>query len=172
MENVIKIRRQLIENSTGHRMDIHKRFFKEEIKPHGVPAPVAVKIGKEAFKEIKKLPKEKIFVLCEELWKDGYFEECIIACNWSYYIHKQYQSADFKVFDKWVSADAVAFENANAASTSITMLNKDTAVEATFKDAPPPAKYIFSTKYEQNTCNWLKFFLLFGWVWMWFFPPV
>ena len=77
-----------------------------------------------------------------------------------------------KVFDKWVSADAVAFENANAASTSITMLNKDTAVEATFKDAPPPAKYIFSTKYEQNTCNWLKFFLLFGWVWMWFFPPV
>ena len=31
-----------------------------------------------------------------------------------------------------------------------------------------PMKTIFSTKYEATFLNWLKFFLLFGWIWMWF----
>ena len=43
-----------------------------------------------------------------------------------------------KVFDKWISDDGVTFADANAASTSFTMPNKDVTVTATFKDADIP----------------------------------
>lgn len=76
-----------------------------------------------------------------------------------------------KVFDKWTTEDGVIFEDENAASTTFAMPDKAVAVSAVYKDAPPEVKYIFSTKYESNTCNWLKFFLLFGWIWMWFIAP-
>jgi len=33
---------------------------------------------------------------------------------------------------------------------------------------PPPIKYIFTTKYEATFINWILFFLLFGFIWMWF----
>ena len=32
----------------------------------------------------------------------------------------------------------------------------------------PAKKYIFSTKYEATVWNWIMFFLLFGFIWMWF----
>jgi 3-methyladenine DNA glycosylase AlkD len=37
------------------------------------------------------------------LWQSGYIEESLIACNWSYYIHKKYEPADFEIFEKWIS---------------------------------------------------------------------
>jgi uncharacterized repeat protein (TIGR02543 family) len=78
-----------------------------------------------------------------------------------------------KVFDAWTTdSSGVSLENANDASTAFIMPENDVTVTATFKDAPPPVKYIFSTKYEQTTRNWLRFFLCFGWIWMWFTPPV
>jgi len=76
-----------------------------------------------------------------------------------------------KVFDKWVVTDGVDLDDVNAVSTTFVMPGKDVAVAASYKDAPV-VKYIFGTKYVQNRCNWLKFFLLFGWIWMWFVPPV
>jgi 3-methyladenine DNA glycosylase AlkD len=36
------------------------------------------------------------------LWRSGYLEESIVACNWSYYLYRQYGQEDFKVFDVWV----------------------------------------------------------------------
>ena len=33
---------------------------------------------------------------------------------------------------------------------------------------PSPIQYIFTTKYEATTMNWILFILLFGWLWMWF----
>ena len=98
-----QVRRELMENAVGHRLDKHKRFFKEDIKPHGVPTPLAVRIGKEAFRQVKGASKKTIFALCEKFWKSGYLEEGFIACNWSYYIRKQYEPADFRIFDKWVN---------------------------------------------------------------------
>lgn len=47
--------------------------------------------------------KPKIFDLCEALWSSGYIEESFIACNWSYYLHEQYEPSDFKVFEKWIN---------------------------------------------------------------------
>ena len=38
-------------------------------------------------------------------------------------------------------------------------------VTANYKDV---TKTIFTTKYEATLINWIKFFVLFGWIWMWF----
>ncbi|MBP7497465.1 MAG: DNA alkylation repair protein [Bacteroidales bacterium] len=79
-----------------------QRFFKEEIKCYGSKTATVVKIGKEYFKEIKHLSKSEIFALCEELWKDGYLEETFIACNWSFFVHKNYEPSDIKIFKNWI----------------------------------------------------------------------
>jgi len=42
--------------------------------------------------------------LCDELWKSGYIEESFIACNWSYYMHENYSSSDFLIFEKWLKS--------------------------------------------------------------------
>ncbi len=104
MQHIIQnIRQQLQQNIDEKTKTISQNFFKEKIKYYGVRVPVARKIGKEVFKEIKNSPKPEIFALCEQLWLSGYIEESFIACHWSYAIHKQYEPDDFRVFEKWVA---------------------------------------------------------------------
>lgn len=74
----------------------------EAPKVHGVRMGEVSKIGKYSFQQIKHLPKQEIFDLCEELWKSGYLEESVIACIWTEALHKQYEPADFKTFKHWV----------------------------------------------------------------------
>ncbi|MFC2087559.1 DNA alkylation repair protein [Bacteroidota bacterium] len=104
MENSItKIRQELEKNSDEIYKLSGRRFFKEEIKLYGVKAPIVHKLSKEYFKYLKQRSKNEIFDLCEQLWRSGYIEESVIACNWSYYIHKKYEPVDFQIFEKWVS---------------------------------------------------------------------
>lgn len=105
MQTIIKtVQQALIENIDEKTRDNAQSFFKEKILYHGVKVPLVNKISKELFTSIKELPKNEIFSLCEALWKSGYSEESYIACNWSYYIHTQYQPEDFTVFEKWVNS--------------------------------------------------------------------
>lgn len=104
MDGIIeKIRRELQENSDEHTRQSGQRFFKESVNIYGVKTALVSKIAKESFKSIKDKSKADIFNLCEELWRSGYMEESFIACNWSYFIYKQYEPADFAVFEKWVN---------------------------------------------------------------------
>jgi len=102
MDIVKQIRQELKKNADEKIKESGKRFFKEEVKSYGVKTGLVVKIGKDAYKEIKGLDKSKVFELCEELWQSGYIEESFIACNWSYFVHKNYQPKDFKIFEKWI----------------------------------------------------------------------
>jgi 3-methyladenine DNA glycosylase AlkD len=103
MSDIIsRLRKELKQNSDEEIKKSGQRFFKEDVKMYGMKTTVGTKIGKEYFTIIKDKTKKEIFELCEELWKSGYIEESFIACNWSYYIHKDYKPDDFKVFDKWV----------------------------------------------------------------------
>jgi hypothetical protein len=47
-------------------------------------------------------------------------------------------------------------------------VGNDATVSYTVTVSPKPPKTIFSTAYEASVCNWLLFFLCFGWIWMWF----
>ncbi|MDR2955473.1 MAG: DNA alkylation repair protein [Prevotella sp.] len=103
MEKILRdIRQALKDNVEEKVLAMGASFFKEEVKFYGVRTLTVTKIGREAYKEIKDWPKEKVFELCEELWKSGYNEEAWIACNLSYYICDRYEPADFKIFERWV----------------------------------------------------------------------
>ncbi len=104
MKSIIgKIRRELKQNGDERTRKSGRRFFKEKIRLYGVKSAIAQQIGKEYFRAIKDKSKKEIFDLCEDLWMSGYMEESFIACNWSYYIRRDYKPRDFRVFEKWVN---------------------------------------------------------------------
>lgn len=78
------------------------KFFKERINPHGVRTADARKIAKEYFKQIKDLPKENVFLLCEKLANSDYFEEIGIAFCWAFNLRKQFEKKDFRRFERWI----------------------------------------------------------------------
>lgn len=105
MRNIISdIRQSLIDSIDPKALASSARYHKEGEAPkvHGVRMGEVSKIGKQGFQQIKDLPKQEIFELCEELWISGYLEEAVIACIWAESLHKQYEPADFKVFEHWV----------------------------------------------------------------------
>jgi len=98
-----EVRKELLDNSDETTRNSSKRYFKEDIKVYGVKTATVIKIAKKAFKQIKDLPKDEIFDLCEELWASGIMEEAFVACNWSYALKTQYTEDDFFVFERWVN---------------------------------------------------------------------
>ena len=104
MPNIIisEIQQALVYSSDEATRNSSQRFFKETIRCHGVKAAVTVRIGKEHYQVVRDKSKAEVFDLCEKLWQTGYLEEAGIACNWSYYLHKQYKPEDFSVFERWV----------------------------------------------------------------------
>jgi 3-methyladenine DNA glycosylase AlkD len=96
------IRRDLKRNSNTKTQQTGRGFFKEKIKLYGVKSATVDKIGKNYFKSAGDRKKTQIFDLCEDLWRSGYMEESFIACHWSYFIRKQYEPGDLKVFEKWI----------------------------------------------------------------------
>ncbi|MDP1745176.1 MAG: DNA alkylation repair protein [Bacteroidota bacterium] len=118
MKNIVdEIRVELKKNIDKKTQATSQHFFKEKIKCYGVKMPVVSKISKEFFKRIKSETKSEIVDLCESLWQSGYIEEAFIACNWSYYIRKEYKPGDFKIFRKWIN------EHVNNWATCDTLCN-------------------------------------------------
>ena len=104
MSKIIEdIRKELINSSDEKTRISGERFFKEDVKLYGVKSAVVTQIGKEFYKTIPDKNKKHIFSLCDELWRSGYMEDSFIACNWSYYVNKQYEPGDLKVFESWVN---------------------------------------------------------------------
>lgn len=104
MRSIIeKIRRDLTVSSDEKTKISGEGFFKEPVKLYGVKSNTVHLIGKENYKNLTDQSKSVVFGLCEELWKSGYMEECLIACEWSYNVHKQYTIDDFVIFEKWIS---------------------------------------------------------------------
>lgn len=98
---VVDIQKALRDNSDTKTRDSAQRFFKEKVKFYGVKSAVVVKIAKEYFKKIKN--KKEIFDLCEKLFKSGYCEDALVAANLAYWSNKDYEPADFIVFEQWIS---------------------------------------------------------------------
>jgi 3-methyladenine DNA glycosylase AlkD len=103
MKNVLtKIRQELRKHADAKTRQSGERFFKEKIKLHGVKSALVGRIGKKYWAEVKDKSKEEIFALCEKLWQAEYLEETSIACQWSYFLRKDYTAKDFAVFEKWI----------------------------------------------------------------------
>lgn len=105
MKSVITEVRKLFQGSVDEKtLGSGQHFFKEKVLLYGVRIPLVNKISKECFERVKEIPREELYVLCEELWQSGYLEEALVACNWSYYVREAYQPTDFDVFEKWIGA--------------------------------------------------------------------
>jgi 3-methyladenine DNA glycosylase AlkD len=96
------IRRELPQQSDEQTKNSGKRFFKEEIVFYGVKSAVVSQIARKYFPEVKPLGKKSILTLCEQLLKSDYMEEAFIAFEWSYRLHRDYEAADFAIFENWI----------------------------------------------------------------------
>lgn len=105
METLVEqVRQALIDSIDPKTLASSGRYFKEgeAARVHGVRMSEVSKIGKTSLQQIKVLAKDKVFELCDELWQSGYLEESVVACLWAESLHKQYEPADFKIFQYWV----------------------------------------------------------------------
>lgn len=96
------VREELAQSVDEKTRDGAQRFFKEEVKFHGVKTAAVKKIAEKYQRAIKGRDKRDIFALCEKLLQSGYGEEAFIAFEWAYSLRKEYESADFQVFEGWV----------------------------------------------------------------------
>jgi len=102
-EVIESIRNELKRNADEAVRMSGLRFFKEEVRLYGVKTAAVKSIAKQYYKQVKTMAKTEILELCEELWRSGCMEESFIACNWSYFLRKDYEPGDFRVFEKWVN---------------------------------------------------------------------
>lgn len=104
MSRVIgRVREELKRNADEKTKESGSRFFKEYVKPYGVKTAMVSKISKAEFHRLENKDKKTVFGFCEELWQSGYLEESFIACNWAYNLHRDYEPADFEIFEQWVA---------------------------------------------------------------------
>jgi 3-methyladenine DNA glycosylase AlkD len=105
MNKIIEnLRQELIRNADEKTRLSGEHFFKENVKLYGIRSAVVSRISKDHYKTIDDKDKTAIFSLCDELWKSGYMEESFVACNWSYNVRKNYEPADFEVFEGWINS--------------------------------------------------------------------
>lgn len=102
MNLIIRIRQELQELADDKTKASFNHYFKEKVIAHGVKTTMVTRTGNKYFQEIKHLSKKDIFEICEELLKSDYNEEAFIACGWAYAVHKQYEVADFSMFERWI----------------------------------------------------------------------
>ena len=98
------IRRELLEKADERTRLGSQRFFKEAVQTHGVKSAEVARIAKKALKALKAEPKQRIFDLCEELWKSGYLEEGGVACLMAHAQAKRFAPEDMEIFDHWLDA--------------------------------------------------------------------
>lgn len=96
------VRQELLQSVDEKTRESAKRFFKEEVKFHGVKSALVKKIAAKYFRKIKQRDKNEIFSLCENLLQVGYGEEAFIAFEWAYSLRRLYEKEDFLVFERWV----------------------------------------------------------------------
>src|SRR5512136_2854679 len=83
MESVIvRVREELKANVDEKTKKSFQRFFKEKVTCYGVKTGSVGKIAKKYWIEVKGLHKEKIFDLCEELYRSGITEEAFVVSFW------------------------------------------------------------------------------------------
>ena len=77
----------------------------------------------------------------------------------------KYTDDSWNAFQSALSAARSVASNENATQDQVnSALNALNAAYANLREK----KFIFTTKYEATVWNWIMFFLLFGWIWMWF----
>jgi 3-methyladenine DNA glycosylase AlkD len=99
---IAKIREELKANADEKTKKSFQRFFKEEVMCYGLKTGTVAKIAKKQWSEVKLFSKEKIFALCEELYRSDYTEEAFVAAFWLPNLVEQLEPSDLEVFKVWI----------------------------------------------------------------------
>ena len=102
-ERQAELLRQELKDWSNEKVAISNQyFFKEPIKTYGVETPLVRTIAKAAVRQLKEWRKAEVFTLCDLLFQSGYFEDATIAAELSYSRKKEFESQDFKTFERWL----------------------------------------------------------------------
>jgi 3-methyladenine DNA glycosylase AlkD len=101
-EVITAIRQELKQQADEKTIASAQHYFKEKVAFYGVKTASVGEIAREYFTEIQSQGKQKIFALCEELFKSGYIEESFIACEWAYRLSNKFEPDDFTTFEHWL----------------------------------------------------------------------
>jgi 3-methyladenine DNA glycosylase AlkD len=93
-----EIRTELLAIASEKRRQSTCRFFKHDLKCHGVSNPDSQKIGKKYIAILKNEKKELVWGLCEKLFQDEFLEESLLACQLSLSLKKTIQGRRFQDF--------------------------------------------------------------------------
>jgi len=99
---IVQLREELNANIDSQTKESEKRYFKEAILTYGVKNSTVHQISSKNWANIKNLPKQAIFTLCEELFQSGFMEEAFIAAEWLPKIVDQFQPEDLTIFERWI----------------------------------------------------------------------
>jgi 3-methyladenine DNA glycosylase AlkD len=99
---IAKIREELEADADEKTKKSFQRFFKEEVTCYGVKTAIVRKIAKKHWSEVNLFSKEKIFALCEELYRSDYAEEATVASLWLSNLVEQLELGDLAVFKSWI----------------------------------------------------------------------
>jgi 3-methyladenine DNA glycosylase AlkD len=103
MNEVIEsIREELRASADEKTQRSFQRFFKENVTYYGVKTPVVGKIARKHWNAVKRLSKQEIFGLCEELYRSGYTEEAFVVAFWLPNMVKRLEPVDLAVFKAWI----------------------------------------------------------------------
>ena len=100
---ITNLRKDLIAAADPAFKESMQHYFKEPLTCYGLRNPHISAISKTYFNELKKESKVVIFDLCEDLFASGYFEESIIAAQWSEKMGKYTEPHDFVLFERWIN---------------------------------------------------------------------
>ncbi|MGD6851489.1 MAG: DNA alkylation repair protein [Candidatus Bathyarchaeia archaeon] len=101
---VEQIRAELAANADEQTKIGAKHFFKESIKVYGVKTPLVAKIAKKYLPQTKRLSKDALFTLCEELYRSDYMEEAFVVAEWLPHRIDQLQASDIHTFKRWIDS--------------------------------------------------------------------
>lgn len=112
-----KIRQTFSLTGSAEKRDSAQRFFNEPIKCYGLASSEVKALAKKVGSATKGWPKDKVFSLCDELWKGGHLEEAGLACELSYGQRKHFVPADFETFETWVNTHVTNWANCDTLCT-------------------------------------------------------
>lgn len=103
-QSPVEIIRQQLQRESDEQVQASARtFFKEEIRVYGVKTARVKELAKTIRREMPDdISKSAVFAYCEDLWKSGFNEEAIVACEWSFGLRKKFEPGDFTQFETWI----------------------------------------------------------------------
>jgi 3-methyladenine DNA glycosylase AlkD len=96
------LRRELIEQSDETIRAGATRYFKEPILCYGSKTATVTAIARRYWKRVAPLGKERVFELCEDLYRTDYMEEAFVAAVWVPRLANDFEPEDIDRFARWI----------------------------------------------------------------------